>query len=127
MSRDEFRAKVRLGRKSGLVLAALLAVNLCVAGCSAMHVPVITDTIRAGGIPELPASASVDYIFPFPEPPEGKRYRRIALVDNVIVGDEGRCSFVLGRRASDGEWEIVSAAQRDEKGSWRELTVAHSH
>lgn len=127
MLKHEFCGKRHTGRAVGWVVAALLAANVYVSGCSAMHVPVIKDAIKAGSIPELPSGASVGYFFP--EPAGRQHYREIALVNSVSIGGDEQsqktCSFVLGRRASDGEWEVVSAAQRGDDGTWRRLSVEH--
>ncbi len=56
-------------------------------------------------------------------------YSEVALYPaaHVMIKDEQYrfCSFVLGRRATDGKWEIIHASMRDDDGAWRELQVVH--
>lgn len=94
-------------------------------GCAAMRLPLVKDTAREGRIEGIYAKSPMAWVFP--EFAEGRRYSKVELLQNVEFGttpeDSKLCSFVLGRRRSDGHWEIVSAAARDDEGAWHELEV----
>lgn len=90
-----------------------------------MRLPLVTDAIKEGRISELPRTATVEYVAP--ELPAWRRYTTVELLQSVHVHADGEASqlvsFVLGKRASDNRWDIISAAVRDDDGTWRELQV----
>ena len=116
--------------------AAVLGIVTTV-GCSAMRTPLVMDVIKAGRIAGVPTSAVGTFIFPGRA--DWRRYEQVALLQNVHIGTaarvgssadrarwEGNYSFVLGRRTSDGEWEIISVSARADDGTWREVRQAPS-
>ena len=116
-------------------LCAVLFGIVSTVGCSAMRTPVVMDAIKAGRIAGVPPSAGAGFVFPGRA--DWRRYKQVALLQNAHIEAEaqvgrsthsapweGCYSFVLGRRTSDGEWEIISVAQRADDGTWREVPVA---
>ncbi len=113
-------------------LCAVLFGIVSTIGCSAMRTPVVMDAIKAGRIAGVPPSAIGTFIIPGRA--ARRRYEQVALLQNAHIGTEprlspsadgapweGNYSFVLGRRTSDGDWEIISVAQRADDGTWREV------
>ena len=113
-------------------LCAVLFGIVSTVGCSAMRTPVVMDAIKAGRIAGVPPSAVGTFIIPGRA--AWRRYEQVALLQNAHIGTEARVdssadgarwegnySFVLGRRTSDGGWEIISVAQRADDGAWREV------
>lgn len=128
----------RTATRRWLRIAGLCAVLFGIVGtigCSAMRTPVVVDAIRAGNIAGVPPSAVATFIAPGRA--ARRRYEQVALLQNAHIGTEprvspsadgapweGNYSFVLGRRTSDGEWEIISVAQRADDGTWREVNLS---
>ena len=114
--------------------AAVLGIVTTV-GCSAMRLPLVCDAIKAGRIAGVPPSATGMMIFP--DHWSRRRYEQVALLQDVHIGTaggglitsaqspqwEGHYSFVLGRRSSDGEWEIISVAVLADDETWREVRL----
>jgi hypothetical protein len=97
-------------------------------GCSAMHAATVIDAMRDGVVPELASpTAGAQWIYPDHAPRPHSYYSKVSVVRAARVSGEDResrfCSFVVGRRATDGEWEVIHASMRDDDGAWRELEV----
>ena len=106
------------------VLVAALLLGSTV-GCSGMRLPWVMDEIKAGKIAGVPSSAVGTYIYP--ERADRRRYERVELLQNVALKttdkDRQSFSFVLGRRTSDGEWEIISVGVLADDETWSEVPV----
>ena len=99
-----------------------------------MRLPGVMGEIKAGRIAGVPPSAVGTMIFP--DYASRRRYEQIALLQDVHIGTvpqlstsaqsapwEGHYSFVLGRRTSDGEWEIINVAVLTDDETWREVRL----
>ncbi len=131
-------ARGRTSYSRRFLIAGACTAVLCIVttfGCSAMRIPVVMDAIRAGRIAGVPPSAAG--VFVYPGRADWRRYEQIALLQNAHIEAEaqvgrstdsapweGRYSFVLGKRTSDGEWEIISVAQRADDETWREVALS---
>ncbi len=86
----------------------------------------VMHEVRSGTVSDIPDYPSVTGQQIFPNVWSHSKYAKVELLRNVSIGvDDNRSwySFVLGKRVSDGEWEIITAIRQDGDGTWTELAV----